>query len=50
MRIFSFSAPAAAGLFLLLLTTPAALAQDATGKVVGTVKDATGAGDSQAQP
>jgi hypothetical protein len=43
MPRFSFPAALATGLLSLLLILPAGWAQDATGKIVGTVKDATGA-------
>src|SRR5579863_598912 len=43
MNKFFFSAIAACGLLSLLLLTPAAWAQDATGKIAGNVTDATGA-------
>jgi hypothetical protein len=43
MPRFSSPAALATALLSLLLILPAGWAQDATGKVVGTVKDATGA-------
>ena len=42
MQTCSLPVAAAAGMLALLLTTPAVWAQDATGKVAGNVKDATG--------